>query len=461
MSGKQPGRWAAVRGFLATGLWELRLEPLPAWKRAGVRVLRVLTLAVRESVKDECGLRAASLTFYTLLSVVPVLGVAFGIAKGFGLEKLLEEQLLAQMSGQEQALERILGFARNMLEDARGGLIAGIGVALMIWAAVKILGQIEAALNAMWDGLPPRPWGRRFGDYLAVLLIAPILMLSASGANVFIRTGLDEVAGRLGLLDAAGPLIVQLLRLTPVLLAWALFTMMYAMMPNTRVRLLPALAGGALGGSLYHLVQWVYIAFQVGAAKQNAIYGSFAALPLCLAWVLTSGMIFLFGAQSRSARSVARGGTLCPGRAAADRRGACPCDRGPAGRGRGELGAADAGRAAGAGGFARGGGGPARRGPGPAHPPAGVGRAAGERPARPGLAPGGYRPFAGCPCGVEAGGGGIAGQPAAGRDPVNAPSPFPLPHGRGEGCPMVVHAMEGCTAQNVALSSSNGERGKS
>jgi membrane protein len=297
MSGKQAGRWQAVRGFFATGLWELRLEALPAWKRAGVQVLRVLTLAVRESVKDECGLRAASLTFYTLLSVVPVLGVAFGIAKGFGLEKLLEEQLQAQMAGQEQALERILGFARNMLEDARGGLIAGLGVALMIWAAVKILGQIEAALNAMWDGLPPRSWGRRFADYLAVLLIAPVLMLSASGANVFLRTGLGEVAGRLGLLDTAGPLIVQTLKLTPVLLAWALFALMYAMMPNTRVRLLPALAGGAVGGVLYHLVQWAYIAFQVGAAKQNAIYGSFAALPLFLAWVQTSWMIFLFGAQ--------------------------------------------------------------------------------------------------------------------------------------------------------------------
>jgi membrane protein len=286
-----------VRRFFTTGIWELHTDTLPAWKAAGVRLLRVLTIAVAESRKDDCGLRASSLTFYTLLSVVPILGVAFGIAKGFGLERLLEEQLRAQMSGQEQALERILGFARNMLDDARGGLIAGIGVALMIWAAVKILGQIEAALNAMWDGLPPRAWGRRFADYLAVLLIAPILMLSASGANVFIRTGLDQVAGRLGLLDTAGPLIVQTLKLTPVLLAWALFALMYAMMPNTRVRLLSALAGGALGGVLYHLVQWVYIAFQVGAAKQNAIYGSFAALPLFLAWVQTSWMIFLFGAQ--------------------------------------------------------------------------------------------------------------------------------------------------------------------
>ena len=297
MSDKRPGRWAAVRGFFATGLWEMRLDTLPAWKAAGVRLLRVLTVAVSEFLRDDCGLRAASLTFYTLLSVVPILGVAFGIAKGFGLEKLLEQQLQAQMAGQTEALERILGFARNMLDDARGGLIAGLGVVLMIWAAVKILGQIEAALNAMWDHRPPRSWGRRFGDYLAVLLVAPLLMLSASGATVFIRTGLDEVAGRLGLLDTVGPLVVHLLQLTPLLLAWALFTLMYAVMPNTRVRLLPALAGGAVGGVLYHLVQWAYIAFQLGASRQNAIYGSFAALPLFLAWVQTSWMIFLFGAQ--------------------------------------------------------------------------------------------------------------------------------------------------------------------
>ena len=292
----------------------------------------------------------------------------------------------------------------------------------MIWAAVKILGQIEAALNAMWDHLPPRSWGRRLGDYLAVLLVAPVLMLSASGANVFIRTRLDEVAARLGLLDTVGPLVVHLLQLTPVLLAWALFTLMYAVMPNTRVRLLPALAGGAVGGVLYHLVQWAYIAFQVGAARQNAIYGSFAALPLFLAWVQTSWMIFLFGAQIAYAAQHAelwaccmRGpgagrdrrllaglhaawlvaGPLHPRRGAADRGRARPRRRGPAVRGRREHGTAGARWAAGADLAPRRGGLPARRGPGAAHPAAGVGRAAGDRPPRPGRAPGRGRPPAG------------------------------------------------------------------
>ena len=289
------GWWRTVRRFFTRRLWDLHVDSMPAGKAAVVRLLRILAIAACEFMRGDCALRASALTFYTLLSVVPILGVAFGIAKGFGLEKMLQEQLMAQMAGQEQALERILSFARNMLDNAKGGVIAGVGVVLMLWAAVKVLGQIEAALNAAWSIRRLRSWGRRISDYLAVLLVAPILMLTASSANVFIRTRLDEVAARLGLLETVGPLVVAVLQLTPILLAVALFTLLYAVMPNTRVRLLPALAGGAVGGCLYHLVQWVYIGFQVGVAKQNAIYGSFAALPLFLAWVQTSWLLFLFG----------------------------------------------------------------------------------------------------------------------------------------------------------------------
>ena len=250
MLGKWLGGWRTVRAFFETGLWDLRLDAMPGGAAAGVRLLRILTIAVTELLKDDCALRASALTFYTLLSVVPILGVAFGIAKGFGLEKLLEQQLMAQMAGQEQALERILTFARNLLENARGGLIAGVGVVLMIWAALKVLGQIEGALNAMWDIRRLRSWGRRVGDYLAVLLIAPILMLTASSANVFIRTRLDEAAARLGLLETVGPLVVHLVQLTPILLAVALFTLLYAVMPNTRVHLCRHSPAGRSAGAL-------------------------------------------------------------------------------------------------------------------------------------------------------------------------------------------------------------------
>jgi membrane protein len=291
------GVFSAARDFFLTGIWAMHLETLPRWRSASIRVLRVVTAALTEFVRDQCMLRASSLTFYTLLSVVPVFAVVFGIAKGFGLEKLLEKELLEQMSGQEQALERILAFSRNMLENTKGGLIAGVGVVVMLWSALKVLGQIESALNAMWDVRQPRPWGRRLSDYLAVMLLAPVLLLVAGSASVFIRTQFDAIVARFEIVGLLGPLVFQALKLTPLALVWALFVLIYMAMANTRVRFTAAAAGAAVGGLLYQLVQWIYIDLQVGIAKQNAIYGSFAALPLFLAWVQTSWTIVLFGAE--------------------------------------------------------------------------------------------------------------------------------------------------------------------
>jgi membrane protein len=259
--------------------------------------LRALTVAITEFVGDQCMLRASALTFYTLLSVVPVFAIVFGIAQGFGLDKMLEKELMEQMAGQEQALERILAFSRNMLENTKGGLIAGVGVVVMFWSAIKVLGQIETALNAMWDVRKPRSWGRRFSDYLAVMLIAPILFLVAGSASVFIRTQFDALVGRFEIVGLLGPLVLHAMKLTPIVLVWALFVLIYMAMPNTQVKFGAAVAGAAVGGLLYQLVQWIYIDLQVGAAKQSAIYGSFAALPLFLAWVQTSWSIVLFGAE--------------------------------------------------------------------------------------------------------------------------------------------------------------------
>ncbi len=290
-------RVSAVQRFFSRDLYALKLDGMPRRKAAAFRVLRILTTAVREFFADQCMLRASALTFYTLLSIVPVFAVVFGIAKGFGLEKLLERELMEQMAGQEQALERILTFSRNMLENTKGGLVAGVGVVLMFWSAVKVLGQIESALNAMWDVRRRRSWGRRFSDYLGVMLIAPVLLLVAGSASVFVRTQFMAIAARFEIVGMLGPLVVHAVRLTPLVLIWALFTLIYMAMPNTRVPFAAAAAGAAVGGVLYQLVQWLYIDLQVGVASQNAVYGSFAALPLFLAWVHISWTIVLFGAE--------------------------------------------------------------------------------------------------------------------------------------------------------------------
>ena len=291
------GRYSLVRDFFQRDIWALRLEELPRPKAVVVRLLRVLTTALNEFFGDQCMLHASALTFYTLLSVVPVLAVVFGIAKGFGLEKILERELMQHMAGQEEVLERVLTFARNMLENTKGGLIAGVGVAVMFWSALKVLGQIESALNAMWDVGKSRSWGRRFSDYLAIMLLAPILFLVAGSASVFVRTQFAAIAGRFEIIGMLGPLVLYALKLTPIILVWTLFTLIYMVMPNTRVPFAAAATGAAVGGILYQLVQWIYIDLQVGMTQQNAIYGSFAALPLFLAWIQVSWTIVLFGAE--------------------------------------------------------------------------------------------------------------------------------------------------------------------
>jgi membrane protein len=283
--------------FFLTGLWSAQIDELPKWKALPARFLRAVTMAVAGFFKDDCMLRASSLTFYTLLSIVPVCAVMFGVAKGFGFDKMLEKELMEQLAGQEQALERILSFSRKLLENTKGGLMAGVGVAMMFWAAIKVLGNIEVALNAMWDIRKQRTWWRRFSDYLAVMILSPILLIVAGGVTVFIRTQVSAITAKFAIAGIMSPLVLEALKLSPLILICVLFTLIYMAMPNTRVPFMPALGGGIIGGILFQIVQWAYIEFQVGVANYNAIYGSFAALPLFFVWVQMSWTLLLFGAE--------------------------------------------------------------------------------------------------------------------------------------------------------------------
>jgi membrane protein len=242
-------------------------------------------------------LRASAMTFYTLLSIVPVIAMAFGIAKGFGIQKTLEVRLLEQFPGQEEMLNRIFSFANTLLDSTRGGLLAGIGVVVLLWTVVKLLGNIEASFNSIWKVPRPRTIWRKFSDYLSFMLVAPILFVLSGSLNVFVTTRIRTILEELPLLGAVGPYILFALKFLPYLIFWVLFTILYALMPNRKVSLPAALAGGVLGGTLYQLTQWVYVYFQVGVAKYNAIYGSFAALPLFLVWLQLGWMIVLWGAE--------------------------------------------------------------------------------------------------------------------------------------------------------------------
>lgn len=292
--------------FARNGVWKVRLEELPRWRRRAYAALRVVLLAVRGFKTDYCPLRASALTFYTLLSIVPVAAMAFGIAKGFGFQQMLERELYQNFPGQEQIVGQVVGFAQSMLESTKGGLIAGIGLVLLFWSVVKVLGNIEASFNAIWRVDRPRSLVRKFSDYLTMVLISPVLVIVAGSATVFVTTQIAGFLGRLALPAGLEALIAMGFKLVPYTLIWVLFTMIYMVMPNTRVRFSAALMGGVLAGTAYQVLQWGYISFQVGASRASAIYGSFAALPLFLAWLQLSWMIVLMGAELASAAQMAR-----------------------------------------------------------------------------------------------------------------------------------------------------------
>jgi membrane protein len=283
--------------FIKGDIWRVRLKDLPRKQSFLVKQLRVFLLSIRGFDEDKCQLRASALTFYSLISIVPVAAMAFGIAKGFGFDKRLEQQLMEQFQGQEEVIMRVITFAQSLLTNTKGGLIAGVGIILLFWAVIKVLSNIEASFNDIWGIREARSWGRKFSDYLSVMLLGPILMILSSSVTVFITTQVTLIMEKIALLGIFSPLISFVLKVLPYGIIWVLFTFLYIFMPNTKVNFRSGLLAGIIAGTIYQIVQFGYITFQVGVAKYNAIYGSFAALPLFLIWLQLSWLIVLFGAE--------------------------------------------------------------------------------------------------------------------------------------------------------------------
>jgi len=289
--------WSKLIRFLNTDIWRIRLAEYPRRKSFLLRQLRVLALAVRGYHEDSCKFRASALTFYSLLSIVPILAMLFGIAKGFGLEKRVEAQILESFKGQEEVAQRVVAFANSLLANAQGGVIAGVGVLLLFWSVMSVLGNIEHSFNEIWGVTKPRSVGRKLSDYFSLMLVCPILMAIAGSATVVLSSQAQLLLEKIPLLNSVGPVLLLPLKLLPYAALWVTFTFVFIFMPNTKVQWKAGLIAGVVSGTLFQVVQWAYINLQIGAAKYSAVYGSFAALPLFLIWLQMSWLILLFGAE--------------------------------------------------------------------------------------------------------------------------------------------------------------------
>lgn len=286
-----------LRKFAQEEIWLTNLSDLSTYQSFFIQQLRMIVLAFRGFLEDRVSIRASSLTFFTLLSLVPIVAMGFGVAKGFGFETKLEQFIIENFKGQEEVLNWVIDLSENLIEGIQGGVLAGIGLVILIWSVIRVLTNIENSFNAIWQIKKSRTFFRKIADYLSIMLIGPLLLIVSSSVMVYLTTRVEEVANSAIMLQFLSPALTWLLRFLPYILIWLAFTLLYVIMPNTKVNFKFALIAGIIAGSLFQVVQWGYFHFQIGVTKYSTIYGTFAALPLFLVWLQISWLIVLLGAE--------------------------------------------------------------------------------------------------------------------------------------------------------------------
>lgn len=257
-----------------------------------IRQARILYLAFQGALDNKVYLLAPALTFFSMLSIIPSAALAVGIAKGFGLERYLEQQLQVALAGREEVFKWVMELTNTFFSQVEGLVMAIAGSGILIYTVLMLLTMVEKMFNQIWQVSYGRTLLHRLRDYFAIILVGPLLLIAAGAATVFFSTRIQIFEGSL-----LNPFLILMFKATPYLLIWLLFTLLYIIMPNTRVHFYPALISGIIAGTVFQLLQWVYLTFQIGAAGLGVIYGSFATLPLLLIWMQISWVVVLLGAE--------------------------------------------------------------------------------------------------------------------------------------------------------------------
>ena len=236
--------------------------------------------------------KAAALTYSTLLAIVPIFAILFAIAGGFGFTNLMEAEFYRSFGGNNETTDAILGFVNSYLSETKGGIFIGVGFVALLWTVLNLINDIEIVFNRIWTLKKGRTIYRMITDYFSMLLITPILIVISGGLSLFMSTSVEQMIN----FELLTPFLKFLIKLIPFVFTWFMFTSLYIIMPNTKVKFKYALIAGILAGSAYQGFQYIYIGGQIWVSRYNAIYGSFAALPLFLLWLQISWTICLFGA---------------------------------------------------------------------------------------------------------------------------------------------------------------------
>lgn len=279
--------------FARYDVWRITESELSRGKRIFYRLIKIIVLSVRGFFNDELNLKASALTYFILFAIVPIFAIVLAVAKGFGFETAVEYWLNNSFLNNTEIIPVIMGFVERYLETAQGGLFLGIGILILLWSVTIFFMQVEMSFNAIWQVRKSRSLVRQFTAYLSILLLIPIMVVVSAGLSIFINSRLPDLQA----IRLISPVVTFLIKLAPYAIMWVMFTLMYLIIPNVKVRFWSAATAGFITGSAFYLLQMLYIWGQVYLTRYNVVYGSFAAIPLLLLWLQISCLIILFGAE--------------------------------------------------------------------------------------------------------------------------------------------------------------------
>lgn len=257
----------------------------------GVRIIKTLNLSISAFLDRDLQRNSMALTYSTVLAIVPAFALLFAIARGFGFQQTIESTLYGYFPSQATAITTTLGFVDSYLSQASQGIFVGAGIIILLWTLVSLLSNIELTFNRIWDIRKDRSFYRKVTDYIAICLMIPILMVCSSGISIFMSTTLAEKLH----LSFLTPVINVFLEATPLILLWGAFTLSFFLIPNTKVNFKYAAISGIFCAVTFQILQLLFLNGQIYVSKYNAIYGSFAFLPLLLVWLQLSWLILLCG----------------------------------------------------------------------------------------------------------------------------------------------------------------------
>ena len=284
-----------ARTFFSTTLWQLDAAGMSGTRCYLLSLVRLLYKLVDDYKKGVFSVSASSLAYIVLLSFIPVIALSFALAKAFGVHNILAPMLLNFLEPIGPKSREIANSIIGYVDNINVKVLGAVGLAFLLYTAISTIQQVENAFNRMWQISRSRSFLQKFRDYLSILLVTPILMVSSIGITTTIMS--NSIIMKLERIEPFGTMIIYSGKLVPYLLIIAAFTMIYYLLPNTKVMFRSALAGGIWAGILWETVSWAFAKFLVSTAQYSAIYSGFAAVLVFMLWLYFNWIVMLIGVK--------------------------------------------------------------------------------------------------------------------------------------------------------------------